>query len=375
MYTSELVQRQCSIDYIWPSLPPKPTSRSSHVLLVLQNTPHISKHSSSCVPPTRLVQWPCKAVAWGVAERWWRRKRARAGRCRAAAARGVENEPVHTQQSVRGRRCSISGWRASRTSPCTLNGAGAGGARRRRGARQRRGASQGGGVENEPTRGVENEPVHTQQSRFSVAGIENKPTLNGVCAGGARRRGWCKAAWVVQGGGVGGVGHRRAALKNGGHRRAAASKTAWGVAGRRHQKRARVGRCRAAAARGVENEPTHAHGSVRAGRYRAVAALRIETEPARSTERARAAARAGCALRTSVGYKKAAEQQSRECSSSSRRPAAAGCVFKVIVDVGAVWDWVGAVSHSNGRLIPSKQAYAQNGGIGRPGVGHGPESG
>ncbi|KAJ7214841.1 hypothetical protein GGX14DRAFT_542091 [Mycena pura] len=74
-----------------------------------------------------------------------------------------------------------------------------------------------------------------------------------------------KRAMAAQGGGV---GRHRAVLAS---------------------KRARAGRCRAAAARGVENELTHAHGSVRGASQGSGGAGRRNRACARSTERARAA--------------------------------------------------------------------------------------
>ncbi|KAJ7203328.1 hypothetical protein GGX14DRAFT_652184 [Mycena pura] len=121
---------------------------------------------------TLSVQWPCKAAAWGVAERWWRRKRARAG---------VAGQRRHG---------------ASKTSPRTLNGACAGGARRRRGARQRRGAAaasktsphgalQGGGTERQKrahARSWERARGVTGRRRCWAPKLRLR-TLNGACAG------------------------------------------------------------------------------------------------------------------------------------------------------------------------------------------------
>ncbi|KAJ7203299.1 hypothetical protein GGX14DRAFT_398880 [Mycena pura] len=129
----------------------------------------------------------------------------------------------------------VSGrWRrgASKTSPRTLNGAYAG---------RRHGASQdGGGVENEPARGVSGRRRCRRRwcgVGVAAAGIKNEPAH-------AQRsvRGRCKAAvW--------------------------GKAAAWGIAGRRWRRKeasARAqGRCRASAAQGVENESTHAHGGVR----------------------------------------------------------------------------------------------------------------
>ncbi|KAJ7199614.1 hypothetical protein GGX14DRAFT_467617 [Mycena pura] len=113
---------------------------------------------------------PLQAAARGRRRRRWASKpslRTLSGACSVGVGRyraaGIKNEPTHTQRSVRG-RCKaapwgvagrrrrhggskmsprgaasargVTGWRASRTSPRTLNGACAGGTRQRCGALQ-----------------------------------------------------------------------------------------------------------------------------------------------------------------------------------------------------------------------------------------------
>ncbi|KAJ7194914.1 hypothetical protein GGX14DRAFT_475442, partial [Mycena pura] len=99
------------------------------------------------------------------------------GRNRAAAALGVKTEPVHARRDVRGRRKAavqgggagrrcrasargVTGWRASRTSPRTLNGACAGGTRQRCGALQ---AGGGTGRERRQKYGEQKEQEHRQR--------------------------------------------------------------------------------------------------------------------------------------------------------------------------------------------------------------------
>ncbi|KAJ7189594.1 hypothetical protein GGX14DRAFT_580568 [Mycena pura] len=188
----------------------------------------------------------------------------RAGRCRAAAARGVENKPMHAQRSVcRRRKAAVQGVgcralqggghrnepvHAQRSvrrrcggvrerrkaamqgggaghrcgalqgggHPRTLNGACAGGARQCRGGQRRRdsktsprgerGALQGGGFETRPKGAAE---------RRRHGGVENEPTHAQQSVRGQRKA-------SVQGGGA---GHRRGALQGGGHRERARARS------------------------------------------------------------------------------------------------------------------------------------------------------
>ncbi|KAJ7222380.1 hypothetical protein GGX14DRAFT_663506 [Mycena pura] len=188
-----------------------------------------------------------------------------------------------------------TGRRASRTSPHTLNGACAGG------ARQRRGASQGGGVENAPARGVAGggtggvEPTRSvTERRRRWASKPSLRTLNGVAAAQGVGAGRCRAVGIENE-----PAHAQRSVRGRCKAVAWGKAATWGMAGRRlRRKRARPGRFRAAAARGrrkraharsmeraasvqgagagrfraagIENDPTHAQRSVR-GRCKAAA--------------------------------------------------------------------------------------------------------
>ncbi|KAJ7224069.1 hypothetical protein GGX14DRAFT_648304 [Mycena pura] len=381
-------------------------------------------YPNTLVLPTRLVQWLRKAVAWGAVEWWWRRKRARMGRCRAAAARVSKTSlrTAHAQRSVRGRRKAavqsggagrrcrasthgVSERRASRTSPRTLNGACTGGARRRRGARQRRGASKtrskmsprmliGACAGCCRAAGVENEPVHAQRSvrgrrkaavqsggaghqcRASAQRVSERRasrtsprTLNGACTGGARQR--------------------RGARQRHGARQRCGSSQGGGVEN---------GALQGGSGTGIENEPTHTHGSVRAGCYRAVAALGIETEPAHAQRsvRGRRHKYGGRKVYEKVAQCPAEARELGEVEDTSIRAwhesrsgynVARRCIVvslhlrrtRAVSGLNledVCWLQEGGVAHrQNSRAEGVRRcwAYAQNGGIGRPGVGHGPK--
>ncbi|KAJ7224392.1 hypothetical protein GGX14DRAFT_650109 [Mycena pura] len=207
-----------------------------------------------------------------------------------------------------------TGRRASRTSPHTLNGACAGG------ARQRRGASQGGGVENAPARGVAGGGTgggraHTERNRMATAlGIKTEPAhaQRSVCG---RRKA------VMQGGGA---GRRRGALQGGGHRERACARSterARVVQGGGVGQGSDVGHGRAAAASKTsppgafqggggtgasKTSPRTLNGAcgVGAGRRRGAfqGSGHRERSHARSTERARAVQGGGMGQGNGVGH-------------------------------------------------------------------------
>ncbi|KAJ7214844.1 hypothetical protein GGX14DRAFT_392110 [Mycena pura] len=307
-----------------------------------RHTAHVHAHAHAARPTLRVAQEASHAVRCTLPAG---RKVQGAGagrRCDRAA--GIKNEPAHTQRSVRG-RCKAAPW-------------GVAGRRRRHG---------GGRAHTERNRtatalGIKTEPAHAQWSvrgrRKAVMQGGGAGRRRGALQGGGHRERACarstERARVVQGGGVGqgsDVGHGRAA---------AASKTSppgafqggGGTGASKTSPRTLNGACGVGAGR--------RRGAFQGSGHR-------ERSHARSTERARAVQGGGMGQGNGVGHgsvrgwrHKYGGQKVYEKLALKQREHRKRQGGVVIVDEG---DGLGGVC---------EPAYAQNGGIGRPGVGHGP---
>ncbi|KAJ7206266.1 hypothetical protein GGX14DRAFT_397077 [Mycena pura] len=256
--------------------------------------------------------------------------------------------------------------------PRTLNGACAGGARQCRGGQRRRdsktsprgerGALQGGGFETRPKGvagrrrhgGVENEPTHAQQSvrgrrKASVQGGGAGRRRGALQGGGHRERARARSterAQAVQGGGVGqGSGGRTAAVSGTGPRGALQGGGGTGAS---------------------KTSPRTLNGACASGaRHRCRAAVQGVGAGRRASKTSPHTLNGACAVQG--GGLEHGSVRGRRYKYGRRT-----VYKKLALKYGNIDNDAPKESQLVG--VAGEGAYAQNGGIGRPGVGHGPLS-